>query len=467
MNKRQTIRTMLLGLAVILITCTIFVSLFSQIPSCGKVSTRLLIQGCKQSSSSPLSYATYIWDEYAQPTFQASDFPQFDESGHLLTDDENLARLSGLKSKIIVTPDSENDNRITVSGYLLYFSGGEVISPLTIPFLHWMGGLSNRTVEIVVESHFNGHIDSNNVSKVTDKNGFFSATFEFSESPECYWVFVNYPGEVFGTARPGVIYTSCGAVYGTCESMMVPEKSRWWIWLIIGLVVSISAVILYWYLKRKKGTMKPGTIPIPDIENAEVPEVKKKQEIDSGGDTHRVDIYFPDIENTLPAVYGVNDILRVRISRRNTRERGLSRVCEVNWGGEETVRFLPEGKPTGITHVYREKKTYRITVCDVDSSGNDISVWRTIRIVDYREEMVRLFGEMLEKLNLADIEIGADMTPREVERLLSERLENVPKESIRKVIKGFEEANYSTHPVDRESYVRMYKAIGEVTRRSD
>ncbi|MBN2238589.1 MAG: DUF4129 domain-containing protein, partial [Dehalococcoidales bacterium] len=67
----------------------------------------------------------------------------------------------------------------------------------------------------------------------------------------------------------------------------------------------------------------------------------------------------------------------------------------------------------------------------------------------------------------ADIHIKPDMTPREVERLLIEKLKGVSKENIRQVIDGFEEANYSTHPLNRESYVRMYKAIEKIIHRSD
>lgn len=463
MLKYVRLKTLLLGLAVLLITCAIFVSLSSIVPSCDTVNTNLLIQGCKKSDIPPIYYATYIWDEYTPPTFDESDFPQFDESGHLLTDDENLARLSGIKSKISVTPDSENDHRITVSGYLLYFSGGEIISPLTVPFLHWQGGLSNRSVEILIESHINGNIDGNFVRKVTDKNGFFTVTFEFSELPECYWVFVSYPGEEFGTARPSVVYKPSNAVYGTCESRFVPDESRWWIWLIIGLALLASAACLYWYLKHRKVTVKQESRLLPVVEIADIPEVKDQQEIESGGDIKRADISFPDIENTLPSVYGIKELFHVTIFLKDEKERILpSQTCEVDWGDEETLRFISKVKPTEITHVYQEKEKYSITVRYVDKSGKEVSSWRTIRIVDYREEMVRMFGEMLERLNVADTKIGPDMTPREVERLLVGRLEGVSKESIRRVIEGFEEANYSTHPVNRDSYIKMYRAIREI-----
>ena len=96
------------------------------------------------------------------------------------------------------------------------------------------------------------------------------------------------------------------------------------------------------------------------------------------------------------------------------------------------------------------------------NTGEELSSWRKIRIVDYREEIVRLFNEMLETLNILDIAIDPEMTAREIEKLLMDRMEGVSRDAVRRVVTGFEEANYSTHPVGRESYINMYPAIMEV-----
>ncbi len=93
---------------------------------------------------------------------------------------------------------------------------------------------------------------------------------------------------------------------------------------------------------------------------------------------------------------------------------------------------------TVFLHVYTIKQEYMVNARFKDK---DISSWRRIRIVDYREEMVHLFSEMLETLNIRDISIDPKMTAREAEVLLTERLERVSVETIRKVVAGFEEAN--------------------------
>jgi hypothetical protein len=114
-------------------------------------------------------------------------------------------------------------------------------------------------------------------------------------------------------------------------------------------------------------------------------------------------------------------------------------------------------------HVFTLKREYVINASyKEDVSGSTISSWRKIRIVDYREEMVRLFNEMLETLELTDVSIGSEMTPREIEEILRIRLKGIDETTLRRLISSFEEANYSTHPVTRDSYLKMYRSVSEV-----
>jgi hypothetical protein len=81
--------------------------------------------------------------------------------------------------------------------------------------------------------------------------------------------------------------------------------------------------------------------------------------------------------------------------------------------------------------------------------------------------MVGLFNKMLETLEMTDISIDSEMTPREIEELLESRLEGIENIALRRLITNFEEANYSTHTINRESYVNMYMAIQEITSRGE
>jgi hypothetical protein len=141
-----------------------------------------------------------------------------------------------------------------------------------------------------------------------------------------------------------------------------------------------------------------------------------------------------------------------------------SRDCEIDWGDGESIQ--EKSDETGrirLSHTFNNTGEYVINATyEDDVSGEPVSSWRKIRIVDYREEMVGLFNEMLKKLELTDISIGSDMTPREIEEALKPRLEGIGQATIRRLITGFEEANYSTHPVTRDSYLNMYRSVSEV-----
>ena len=80
------------------------------------------------------------------------------------------------------------------------------------------------------------------------------------------------------------------------------------------------------------------------------------------------------------------------------------------------------------------------------------------RIVDFREEIVRLYNVFLE---WAASRAGAavdQMTPREVELLIVSRGLPVPQKSLDELISRFEEADYSEHPIARRHYESMYRA---------
>ncbi|HEY96448.1 MAG TPA: DUF4129 domain-containing protein, partial [Dehalococcoidia bacterium] len=135
-----------------------------------------------------------------------------------------------------------------------------------------------------------------------------------------------------------------------------------------------------------------------------------------------------------------------------------------DWGDDEIIHLKSDkyGNINSV-HVFTGKGEYVINASyREDVSGRTISSWRKIRIVDYREEMVRLFNEIIENLELIDIPIGSEMTPREIEQILQSRLEGIDETTIRRLISGFEEANYSTHPVTRDNYLNMYRSVSEV-----
>ena len=57
------------------------------------------------------------------------------------------------------------------------------------------------------------------------------------------------------------------------------------------------------------------------------------------------------------------------------------------------------------------------------------------------------------------------MTAREIESQLKEKYPDLSPDTMKDIVKGFEYANYSLHPVARKIYVDMYLAVGKIRER--
>ena len=303
----------------------------------------------------------------------------------------------------------------------------------------------------------------------TDWKGSFSCVLEPDPKSDCYSIkLISEPTLIVppDTKKPLEFYLETGIEYTTCEAEIyeIRKPSQWWIWLILAIAIIVVGWLIYRYLKRRNKIEIPPEM-LPPAEEFEIPITEEAEESEFGGDITRLTISFAGIEETLPDVWGVDESLIVNFKLRGEKVNPVSsRECEIDWGDDETIRLVSdEGGNINSVHVFTLKGKYVINASyKEDASGQTISSWRKIRIVDYREEMVRLFNEMLERLELTDISIGSEMTPREIEEILKPGLEGVGEITIRNLITGFEEANYSTHPVTRDSYVVMYRAIREV-----
>ena len=79
------------------------------------------------------------------------------------------------------------------------------------------------------------------------------------------------------------------------------------------------------------------------------------------------------------------------------------------------------------------------------------------RIVDFREEMVRLFGEFMNWATSLDVGI-AGQSPRETESILVAAGVPVDQRALDELVTRFEEADYSEHEIARRHYEAMYRA---------
>jgi len=450
------LKTLLLGLAVIIITFTVFIVLPTQLPPAKSISCSKVIWACSKRGA-PIKYDTVIWDEPIWPVIETplGKIPVLPFSG-----------------KLLVEEDPDKKEKLTVSGYLMYATVEDTEAG-EMPVLSPKGGLPHRTIRFVVRSVYGEESIVEEAELTTDMDGFFSTDIEFEETPDCYIISAIYADETIvpqNPKSPVQIYFGCGAMFTTCEGVEWEEEEAgipWWVWLIVAVVVLGLGYLCYWYIRRRR---RRPTIKVPEegmeapVEEGLAPEVPEG-EAGTGGDIMRIEVRFPQIEDPFPDAWGAGEPLTVLLRLKDRHGDVIpSQSGEIDWGDGETVQGVADGEgQIQLEYVYNIKGEYTISASYTDKdTGKRISSWRKIRIVDYREEMVRLFNEMLETLNLRDIHIDPEMTAREIEILLAGRLEGVPGGTIRRIVAGFEEANYSLHPVARSSYESMYLSITEV-----
>ena len=83
---------------------------------------------------------------------------------------------------------------------------------------------------------------------------------------------------------------------------------------------------------------------------------------------------------------------------------------------------------------------------------------RSLRVVEFQEEIVRLYNTFLGWARTSTGSALDQATPREVELLLVQRGLPVSQRSLDELITRFEEADYSEHPIARRHYESMFRA---------
>ncbi len=102
----------------------------------------------------------------------------------------------------------------------------------------------------------------------------------------------------------------------------------------------------------------------------------------------------------------------------------------------------------------------------VEFAGDDAylpsAASRNLRIVDFREEIVRLYNTFLDWARGRSADVTEQSTPREVEALLVSQGLPISQKALDELISRFEEADYSEHSIARRHYEAMYRAWSTV-----
>jgi hypothetical protein len=176
-------------------------------------------------------------------------------------------------------------------------------------------------------------------------------------------------------------------------------------------------------------------------------------------------IDFPQITALLPDVWGLDEPLEILCHLENPRGRVMTEtLLNVYIGSELIARLSIDNSGIArLTHTFTEKGQHEVIArTNEPMSIGEAPARRTIRIVDYREEIVHLFRALVNWFRGIGIELDAELTPREIQRRVLDAGARVPEGPLDRAVSCFEEADYSLHPVDRGSYEDMYLAQAEI-----
>ena len=176
-------------------------------------------------------------------------------------------------------------------------------------------------------------------------------------------------------------------------------------------------------------------------------------------------IEFPQIQSPFPDVWGLEDALEIVCHLTGQQGDVLAgKPLEVYISSDLIAQLTTDKSGTGkLDYTFTENGQYEMIVrTKKEPDIGDVSTRRTLRIVDYREEIVNLFEALVNWFRELGIEISAELTPREIESQVLNAGKGIPEKDMDKVVSCFEEADYSLHQINRSHYQNMYLAQREI-----
>ncbi|MCY4583391.1 MAG: HEAT repeat domain-containing protein [Chloroflexi bacterium] len=256
------------------------------------------------------------------------------------------------------------------------------------------------------------------------------------------------------------------------EGAITPAGFNWLLWVgtpgLLALAVAaayagrrLSVVPLLLLMRRRGATTGP--VPAPYTASG-----GEETEDDAGTAPRPVQlqIAFQRAAADLADVWGVGEEVSITVSVAD--EEGLAiagAIVDVSVADHSISQLAVVGNDGAYPFSWSsaEPGEYPVSVGfagDYDHLPSAES--RVLRIVDFREEIVRLYGTFLDWAKERDPGVTEQSTPREVEVILVNRGLPIPQKALDELISRFEEADYSEHPITRRHYEAMYRAWSAV-----
>ncbi|MFC1957195.1 hypothetical protein ACFLX0_00045 [Chloroflexota bacterium] len=305
--------------------------------------------------------------------------------------------------------------------------------------------LPGQKIEILIDGKTVGD------KLIADREGIFKIEYTFDEVGR-YQIEANFSSVPF--------YWESSTTTNL-EIFPVSGVSSWsYLIIVLTLVLAGTGGFFVYRWQKQRQLLAVSATPVSSANEA-VP--LPQREVQSH--TVSLAIEFPQIKSPFPDVWGLDDDLEIVCRLVDPQgEKLASRSLEVYINNKLIAQLTTDKSGTGKLHyTFAEKERYEILVSlKEEPDVKDISARRTVRIVDYREEMVNLFEALANWFRNLGIELGVKLTPREIEYRVLNAGKGIPERDMDRVVSCFEEADYSLHSINRSHYQTIYLAQREI-----
>jgi hypothetical protein len=286
---------------------------------------------------------------------------------------------------------------------------------------------------------------------VTDSSGKFTSSYTFSATGT-HKLTVRYPGDedYFEVAVAADVNVAAASGFST--------------WVLVFVVVGLAAAgfggwMLYKWLKNRPIHQAGADFSAANEPAETDPALPWRQ----AGPGLSLEIGLPQIVPPLPDVWGRGEELVISFRLAGNNGVGISAALEVTVNAGAAARLLTDGEGKAeLRHTFAGKGRYELAAKYQDGPDKNASAGRTVRIVDYREEIVALFNDLVEQFRAAGIRINDEYTPRKIQYLVAAANAGVPEKALEDATYCFEETDYSLHAINRRHYEMMYLAWKEI-----
>ena len=256
---------------------------------------------------------------------------------------------------------------------------------------------------------------------------------------------------------------------------VTPTSFNWLLWVVMpGLLVVVAA--LAYTAQRGRQLVPTGGLlfrirrrqQADDSVVAEEPPAVEERDVESEPEpgtlpepvATRLDIIFAKPAADLPDVWAIGESVAISVRLTTDEGAGIPRQSIRVSHPDGTALQLETDSSGGFAFDWTADSLGEFTVSahfEADDFFLDSSDSRSLRIVDFREEIIDLYNQFVDWADEA-IPGVRGRTPREVEASLVRSGEPMDHRAVDEVVSRFEEADYSEHPIGRRQYESMYRA---------